>query len=137
MRKTGFTLIELLISITIIAILAALGLSGYAQVQRSARDSRRQSDLKLIQSALEQYHSDQHYYPSGSTLPSPLINAGKTYLTIVPKDPKDQSAYSYVSSGCDSSSANCTSYCLSAQIEGTVPTSACTNSGFNYGVTKP
>lgn len=140
--QKAFTLVELLVVITIIAILSTIGLVAYGTFLKNARDARRQADLKFIQSALEEYHADQHYYPSGTTLGSSITNNTtplKTYLTTVPKDPKDQSAYSYVASSCDNNSANCTSYCLSANIEGTVPLDlACTpSSGFNYAVTRP
>lgn len=64
MKRSGFTMIELLITISIIAILAAIGLVSYNIVMKQGRDARRQSDLRAIQSALEQYYHDQGFYPS-------------------------------------------------------------------------
>lgn len=145
----GFTLIELLISISIIAILATLGFEMFQAVYRSSRDSRRQSDLKFIQSALEDYRADQLYYPASSSLTpgGSLIAGSKTYMTKVPNDPTANPDYSYVASpaGCNNTSVNCTSYCLFAQMETTTLTSdsVCTTlpAGFStpkaYGVTKP
>ncbi len=94
----GFTLIELLITISIIAILSAIGMIAYSAVLKQGRDAKRHSDLRTIQSALEQYHSDQGSYPisggscsdnghliSGCPFKDPTGN--KTYINIVPNDP--------------------------------------------------
>ncbi|OGE77195.1 hypothetical protein A3J19_01810 [Candidatus Daviesbacteria bacterium RIFCSPLOWO2_02_FULL_41_8] len=59
----GFTLIELLVVITIISILMAVGFTVYSFAVRQGRDSKRQSDMRAIQSALEQYYFDQGFYP--------------------------------------------------------------------------
>lgn len=102
----GFTLIELLIVISIIGILSAIGLVLYSTVLKQSRDSKRQSDLKSIQLALEQYNNDQGFYPlpyrinicpptDGSAgtgtlkVGCPLTDpAGrKKYLDSVPDDP--------------------------------------------------
>ncbi|MBI2601176.1 type II secretion system protein [Candidatus Daviesbacteria bacterium] len=44
----GFTLIELLVVITIIAILATVGVISYTNVQKRARDDRRIQDVNQI-----------------------------------------------------------------------------------------
>lgn len=49
----GFTLIELLIAITIVAILSAIGFVTYSGVQKSARDTIRQTQIIAIAAALE------------------------------------------------------------------------------------
>ncbi len=142
--KKGFTLIELLIVLTIIAVLSAIGLIAYNNFLKTSRDSKRQSDLKLIQSALEDYHSDQLYYPPSLTFDSALKSADetKTYLNKVPKDPLSSSQYSYVvePSGCSGSS--CLRYCLYAFMERLAPytddpVKCSTNSSYNYAVTRP
>jgi len=61
----GFTLLELLVVVTIIAILAGIGLSNYTRSLSRGRDAKRRADLKSIQSALEQY-----YQLKGSVYPS-------------------------------------------------------------------
>ncbi len=68
--KRGFTLIELLIAVVIVALISGMGLTVYAGAQKSARDSKRKEDLKIINSMLAAYYSDNRVYPSwGSVLP--------------------------------------------------------------------
>lgn len=144
-KSRGFTLIELLVVISIIAILSVIGLVAYGNFLKNSRDAKRQADLKFIQSALEDYHADQLYYPASVTPGSPLALGAKTYLNQVPRDPTANPNYLYVASGTNCASStprNCTSYCLFAKIERTVPTSdqGCTSfpsGGYNYGVTRP
>ncbi len=149
----GFTLIELLIAISIIAILSVIGLNLYQSVYKSARDTKRRSDVKFIQSALEQYHGDQKYYPytvtSGSELSFTNSSGRKfVYMNKVPQDP-GATVYLYqaLGAGCisDATAASCTSYCLYVQLEnatGITSDSGCSPppsgySGYNYGVTRP
>lgn len=114
-KDRGFTLIELLVTITIIAILSAIGLVAYATVSQQGRDSKRKSDLLALQSALEQYYSDMGNYPCSGTscagsgfdgldiylnrTPSPSftnrvgdpgpVNETRTYMNTLAKDPSD------------------------------------------------
>ena len=135
--RRGFTLIELLIVISIIALLSLIGLVAYSEFLKTARDNRRQSDLKLIQSALEDYHADQLYYPDGvppdrvcssdgflelfCPLKSP--NGQRVYLSEIPNDPKDFPPYCYEAVGCvGSSPPKCSSYNLSTSLEGSTAT---------------
>ncbi len=153
-KKSGFTLIELLIVISIIAILSAIGLVSYGNFMKSSRDARRQSDLKFIQSALEEYYSDLFYYPAGS-LPygSALTNctgaypicsttATKTYLSTIPTD-STIAQYSYIATpaSCDNNISKCTGYCLYAAFEGTsrpMSDTICSPTApYTYGVTRP
>lgn len=143
-RRKGFTLIELLIVISIIAILSAIGLVSYSNFMKSSRDARRQSDLKFIQSALEEYYSDQIYYPASITSGSSLTAGSKTYMNKVPTDPTATPDYSYTAFpvGCNNTSTNCTSYYLFANMENTAPPSdngcpAFPSGGYDYCVTKP
>ncbi len=144
-NNEGFTLIELLVVITIIAVLSVIGMVAYSGFLKNSRDAKRQSDLRIIQSALEDYHSDQIYYPAsiqqGTSLTSPN---GRIYLNQIPKDLKSDQSYSYTPSplGCSGTgtSPTCTSYCLYAKFEGSnVPPSdqGCSASGYNFGITRP
>lgn len=143
----GFTLIELMVAISIIAILSIVGIVVYSSVLKNSRDAKRISDLKFIQSALEDYHADQLVYPDRVVFGSPLMftnTAGnvKTYLNLVPSDPLSPNlSYNYVATpnNCDNTINNtCTSYCLYTSLEGSsvpISDSGCTGEG--YGVTRP
>lgn len=152
--ERGFTLVELLVVITIIAVLSAIAIVSYSNVLKTSRDSKRMSDLKIIQSALEEYHADQIYYPMIAvsctdgffTVNCPLKNPGgtRTYLNNVPTDPltsNDQYNYQQKPTGCDNSTATkCTGYCIFANLEGPAKTSdsGCTPAvPYDYGVAKP
>lgn len=124
-RSGGFTLVELLVTISILAILMTIAIIYYGNVQKGARDARRKSDISNIQSALEQYHADQGFYPiTGDIIPgNPIISGSKTYLSKVPTDPTS-GTYSYIASGssnskttCDYSTTRCINYCLYATVE--------------------
>ena len=143
--KQGFTLVELLIVITIIAILTIIGIVNYSSFNRSARDSKRQSDLKIIQSALEAYHADKIYYPASIPSVGQFAAGNKIYLNEVPEDPlKPRQFYHYVAkddTGSSCTGDSCTKYCLYAKLEDRVPDSddGCSPSdpSYNYGVTRP
>lgn len=162
--KKGFTLIELLVVITIIAIIASIGLISYQKVSQSGRDSKRQADLKQVQSALEQYFADQFFYPAGystygllfgsafdgtSGNPNPLVKV-KLYLSKLPCDPLSNNCemggtqYCYKPSPdvCDNSSTNkCNSYKLYAILEnppiGSFTYTCAGRSDYNLEVTRP
>lgn len=119
----GFTLIEMIVVITIIAVLSSISFLSYSTVQRNARDTKRQSDLKVIQSALEQYRADQSYYPLTLSFDSSLTSptGSKIYLNRIPNDPVSVVSYDYepYPVGCTNASAaaNCSGYCLYAKVE--------------------
>ena len=62
--KRGFTLIELLVTISIIAILATVGVSIYMNAQESARDGRRRQDVEAMHSVIEQVKLRTGSYPA-------------------------------------------------------------------------
>ena len=140
--QRAFTLVELLVVITIIAILSAIGLVNYTQVTKSGRDAKRLSDLKQVQSALEQYFADQFFYPSQAVSPpltfgSAFSNStgnpnppviGKTYLNALPCDPTTgncspditgiQYCYLPLPAGCNNNpTTKCLNYKLYAKLE--------------------
>lgn len=63
-QEAGFTLIELLLVITIIAILAALTVSGMSYAQQSAARNRTIASLSAIRSGLEAYKEKFGGYPT-------------------------------------------------------------------------
>ncbi|MDO8582283.1 MAG: type II secretion system protein [bacterium] len=60
MRKNqkGFTLIELLVVIAIIGLLSTLAVVALTSARSKARDAKRISDVKQVQTALELYFAD-------------------------------------------------------------------------------
>lgn len=66
-KNWGFTLVELLVTITIISILASIGLNTYSSAQKKARDAKRKAHLKQIVDSLESYYNDHEEYPNDSS----------------------------------------------------------------------
>jgi len=107
----GFTLVELLIVVSILGILATIGLFTFNSAQTRGRDSQRKSDLKQIVSALELYYSDYGSYPlatNGNIIGCPsttstsctwgtgsFSDATTVYFKVLPKDPKSNYSYYY------------------------------------------
>jgi prepilin-type N-terminal cleavage/methylation domain-containing protein len=61
--QRGFTLIELLVVIAIIALLSSLIMAAVNDAREKSRDTRRLSDMRQIQLALEMYYDDHNEYP--------------------------------------------------------------------------
>jgi len=123
MNKKGFTLIELLVVIAIIGLLSTLAVVALGSARVKARDSKRLSDVKQVQTALELYYTDQAKYPTEATAiilgtdvtcldATGFLASGCTdpYMGLVPKDPGD-TTYTYVS-------ADGTDYTITATLEG-------------------
>ncbi len=85
-RQRGFTLMELLVVMTILALLATIGLVGYRYKTTVAREAVLKENLFQINHALEQYRADRGKYPSSL---APLRELG--YLRDIPWDPMTQS----------------------------------------------
>lgn len=133
-RSGGFTLLEVIIVMVIISTLIGIGTLSYMTVQKSGRDSARQSDLTRMQGALELYYSDSHAYPTlgdcssdlwveATDLEDSLVPAGdKSYLDELPCDPLDDSESATCASGdgaayyyCQFNDSGC--YCLVGDME--------------------
>ncbi len=164
-NRFGFTLIELLIVISIIGVIALIGVAAYMSVSKSGRDSKRQSDLKVIQSEMERYYADQGFYPAESAMQTILGNGNaftssignpsppssvKTYLNKTPENiSSDDYSYKAIPTGCANTvGSKCTSYCLYSTVENTNsvpsntnrynnPPGSCALSGYNFAVSPP
>ncbi len=92
-NNSGFTLVELMVVISIIAVLAAIGVTTYASTQKVARDGKRIGDLDEIQKAIEQYYAINQSYPTEANYTSVITS----YFTngTLPKDPSTAANYTY------------------------------------------
>jgi prepilin-type N-terminal cleavage/methylation domain-containing protein len=54
-QRTGFTLVEIMIVVAIIALLAAIAVPGFLRARKRSQASRIINDLRLIDSAVDQY----------------------------------------------------------------------------------
>jgi general secretion pathway protein G len=90
-RQSGFTLVELLIVISLISILAAMGLVQYRNSVQSAKEATLHTDLFRMRDAIDQYYADKGKYPSGLDA---LVSDG--YMRKVPIDPITQTSDSWV-----------------------------------------
>ena len=54
-RRAGFTLVEIMIVVAIIALLAAIAVPGFLRARKRSQASRILNDLRLIDSAVDQY----------------------------------------------------------------------------------
>ncbi|MDR3519676.1 MAG: type II secretion system protein [Candidatus Pacebacteria bacterium] len=115
----GFTLIELLVVVAIIGLLSTIVLSSVNAARLKANIARRLSDMREIQTALENYYDDYGVYPTtGGASQSQCASWGSfaanavipglvsTYMPTFPADPtmnatNSTSCYLYKSNGTD------------------------------------
>ena len=89
-RESGFTLLELIVVLTLIVILASMGLAQYRNSQIYAKESVLKEDLFRMRDAIDQYYADKNQWPS--TLDA-LVSDG--YLRKLPEDPFTKSSTSW------------------------------------------
>ena len=146
-QSKGFTIVELLIVIVVIGILALLVITTYSGIQAKARNTKRQTDLKSLQTKLEAFYNDNGYYPNLADMQSTTwlksnMKGIDTTSTVDPSAPSsttdsivaatsatDNHAKSYayfVTDASDNScegagnDVNCAKYTIIATYEGTV-----------------
>lgn len=123
-KLRGFTLVELLVSITIIAILAALGTAVYTEASKSARNAKRKSDMEMVRQALVLRKSQTGNYGSAGNFSGIVTNMANYYSGPTPADPltSGHAQYSGGSTGAV--------FCACATMEGTnlgnAPAGSCT-----------
>ena len=143
-RDQGFTIVELLIVIVVIGILALLVITTYSGIQQKARNSKRSSDVKSLQTHLEAFYSQNGYYPSRANInsaswrttnmkslegeaikdPSSTCDTSSNSGSCVVTSPAARSyAYNVLNSSdasCESDNTTCAKYTLTATFEGQV-----------------
>ncbi len=83
----GFTMIELLIVMTLIIILATVGMVQYRNSVRRAEEAVLKENLFRLRDAIDQYYADKNKYPP--TLDSLVSDK---YMRAIPVDPFTASA---------------------------------------------
>jgi general secretion pathway protein G len=86
----GFTLIELMVVVSLVMLLATIGMAQYRNSIVFSRESVLKEDLFRIRDAIDQYYADKGQYPS--TLDA-LVSDG--YLRKIPEDPFTKSSSSW------------------------------------------
>lgn len=116
-HQSGFTLLELLVVVTILGLLAAVGMGQYQTSQMKARDAQRKSDLSNIARALEMYYNDYGSYPEDNDDGNIVVDGtarlwgasfetdDAVYMKVLPRDPEASATddpdwdYCYMSDG--------------------------------------
>lgn len=141
MKQRGFTIVELVVSIVVITVIAGIVTVAYNGVQKSSRDSVRESAVFAISQGLEKYYDNNGEYPSvrnmvnsyagntgtavaaildiqPSTLKMPLATSTTTN-SLTSTDPPTNDGITYIgysstnNTNCQSSTAGgCTRYTL-------------------------
>jgi general secretion pathway protein G len=85
--QRGFTLIELLIVVTLVIVLAGIGLSTYSTSVNRAKEAVLRENLRMVRDSIDQFYADKGTYPPEL---SSLVSEG--YLRQIPKDPFTESS---------------------------------------------
>ena len=101
--ERGFTLIELLVVLSLIVLLASIGLVMYQNSVQRGREAVLKEDLFRMRDAIDQHYADKGKYP-GSL--EDLVSAG--YLRKVPVDPMTQSTETWQTVPAEPDPANLT-----------------------------
>ena len=91
-QLAGFTLIELLVVLSIIVILASIGMAQYKNSIVRANEAVLKEDLFRMRDAIDQYYADKGQYPGSLDA---LASDG--YLRKIPDDPFTKSSSSWQS----------------------------------------
>jgi general secretion pathway protein G len=83
----GFTLIELMVVMTVIVVLATMGMVGYRNSVRRAEEAVLKENLFRMRDAMDQFYADKNKWPSDL---SELVSEG--YIREIPEDPITDSA---------------------------------------------
>ncbi|MSO50802.1 MAG: hypothetical protein CK533_07575 [Acidobacterium sp.] len=81
-RADGFTMIELLVVITLIVILATVGMAQYRNSVTRAEEAVLKENLFRMRDAIDQFYADKNKYPTDLAELS-----SESYIREVPTDP--------------------------------------------------
>ena len=85
--QRGFTLVELLIVLSLVSILAAMGVVQYRNSVQLGREAVLRRNLFAMRDAIDQYYADKNKYPAALDT---LVSDG--YLRKIPEDPITRTA---------------------------------------------
>ncbi len=134
-KQQGFTIVELLIVIVVIGILAALVITTFTGIQKKARDTERNTDIKALHGQVEAYYATKSNYPTLTNINDSSWRATnmKGLDQEALKDPKgsgytvaatqSNTQYGYAvtndsNASCEADETTCTKYTLTANLEG-------------------
>ena len=101
MKARGFTLIEVLIVITLIAILASIGMPMYQNSVRRSKEAVLKEDLFRMRDVINQFYADKNKWPQSL---QDLVSEG--YMRTVPEDPITSSTETWVTVPADADPSN-------------------------------
>jgi general secretion pathway protein G len=99
--EAGFTLIEVLVVITLIVVLASMGMASYTNSVQRSREAVLKEDLFRMRDAIDQYYADKNKYPQSL---ADLVT--DKYLREIPKDPITNSADTWTTVPAEADPAN-------------------------------
>lgn len=83
--RAGFTLVEIMIVVAIIALLASIAVPGFMRARKRAQASRVLNDLRIIDSAIDQYAIETNritgFNPAWTDLKAYTKKGGALYNT--------------------------------------------------------
>jgi len=85
--SSGFTMIELLVVMTLVIILASIGMAQYRSSITRAEEAALKENLFRMRDAMDQFYADKNKWPSAL---DELVSEG--YLRKLPQDPFTKSA---------------------------------------------
>ena len=85
--QRGFTLVVLLIVLSLVSILAAMGVVQYRNSVQLGREAVLRRNLFAMRDAIDQYYADKNKYPAALDT---LVSDG--YLRKIPEDPITRTA---------------------------------------------
>jgi general secretion pathway protein G len=97
----GFTLIEVLIVITLVVLLASMGMATYTNSVQTAKEAVLREDLFRMRDAIDQFYADKNKYPQSL---QDLVAEG--YMRDIPKDPLTDSADTWTTVAAEPDASN-------------------------------
>jgi len=99
--SSGFTMIELLVVLTLIVVLASMGMVQYQNSVQRAREATLKENLFRMRDAIDQYYADKNKYPG-----SLADLASEGYIREVPEDPITRSKDTWQTTAAEPDASN-------------------------------